>query len=519
MTDPYDQPERADSVSQHPQPRSVPVLAWIAAILLTAVAFSLNHLPTPAEVGPPTDPAQADTLPLRIASNQVMAIDALSSDTGPFAGSGGSALIGDPALITAQIEEQAASPLEHLRAAMLSAAIAPETAAEMLSRVTESIDANLATLDGRAAEIDPVTDELEAELDAIDDEIAYLFALRAEAEQLAALLENGYTALTDDQRTALTTRHKRYAEIALLHDNPDREALAAPLHANGIRLIAAIGGAFVLLAIAGIVGIGLFIAMIVLSASSKMKWRLADSVGTTPQHTNAFLEVFPVFMFCFLGVGVLGGILVSTVNLGLPDTVFQALIIWPLLLCALWPVLRGVPFADLRAALGWHANGAGPLGIIKELALGIVGYCAGLPIVAAGLGITLLFLLVQSLIFTDAAPPSHPGVESMLDGTLISTIALYSLACLWAPIVEETIFRGSLFAHLRRGWHPILAALTVGFFFAIIHPQGLAATPALMSLGVVFCLIREWRGSLIAPILAHALNNFVLISILLLATA
>jgi membrane protease YdiL (CAAX protease family) len=427
--------------------------------------------------------------------------------------------VGDPTQITEQIEDQAASPLEHLRGAMLSAAIAPDEAAEMLTRVTESIDTNLAALDDRATEIDPTTEPLEAELESIDEEIAYLFALRAEAEQIADLLENGHDALTHDQRTALTTRHKRYAEIALLHDNPDRETLAAPLHANGIRLIAAIGGAFALLALAGLSGIVLFIIAIVRTSSGNMKWRFADSVGIAPHHTNAFLEVFPVFMLCFLAVGVLGGILAASVNLGIPDPVFQALIIWPLLLCALWPVARGVPIADLRAALGWHANGAGPLGVLKELAMGVVGYCAGLPIVAVGLGTTLLFLAIQALIFTDAAPPSHPGVESMLDGTLISSLALYSLACLWAPIVEETIFRGSLFAHLRRGWHPVLAALTVAFFFAIIHPQGLAATPALMSLGIVFCLIREWRGSLIAPILAHALNNFVLISILLLATA
>ncbi len=78
------------------------------------------------------------------------------------------------------------------------------------------------------------------------------------------------------------------------------------------------------------------------------------------------------------------------------------------------------------------------------------------------------------------------------------------------------MFRGALFHHLRRrhGWW--LSAVASALLFAAIHPQGLAGIPGLMSLAIVFAGIREWRGSLIAPITAHFLNNGIIVTLLLL---
>ena len=58
--------------------------------------------------------------------------------------------------------------------------------------------------------------------------------------------------------------------------------------------------------------------------------------------------------------------------------------------------------------------------------------------------------------------------------------------------------------------------LISAFIFAVIHPQGLTAVPAIMALGATFALIREWRGSIIASATAHALNNSLMISLLVL---
>jgi membrane protease YdiL (CAAX protease family) len=61
------------------------------------------------------------------------------------------------------------------------------------------------------------------------------------------------------------------------------------------------------------------------------------------------------------------------------------------------------------------------------------------------------------------------------------------------------------------------AALLVALIFAVIHPQGLAAVPVLGALAVSFALIREWRGSLVGPMVAHALNNGTVLTALCLA--
>jgi membrane protease YdiL (CAAX protease family) len=50
--------------------------------------------------------------------------------------------------------------------------------------------------------------------------------------------------------------------------------------------------------------------------------------------------------------------------------------------------------------------------------------------------------------------------------------------------------------------------------FAALHPQGFLAIPALASIGMGFSLLREWRDSLIAPMVAHAINNGILVGML-----
>jgi len=91
----------------------------------------------------------------------------------------------------------------------------------------------------------------------------------------------------------------------------------------------------------------------------------------------------------------------------------------------------------------------------------------------------------------------------------------FALACIWAPIVEETMFRGALFHHLRRfgkGWRWLPSALLTSFIFAAIHPQGWTYIPVLGALAFVFAGLREWRGSILTSATAHFMQNcFVVI--------
>jgi membrane protease YdiL (CAAX protease family) len=94
------------------------------------------------------------------------------------------------------------------------------------------------------------------------------------------------------------------------------------------------------------------------------------------------------------------------------------------------------------------------------------------------------------------------------------------LASLGAPLIEETMFRGVLYRHLReasgriaRNASILASATLASFVFAVVHPQGWMLIPALMALAFVFSLVREWRGTLIPSMVAHGVHNGVLVLI------
>jgi membrane protease YdiL (CAAX protease family) len=55
--------------------------------------------------------------------------------------------------------------------------------------------------------------------------------------------------------------------------------------------------------------------------------------------------------------------------------------------------------------------------------------------------------------------------------------------------------------------------LVSSVIFAAIHPQGLVFIPVLAGLALAFCIMREWRGSINASIVAHAINNGVILTL------
>jgi membrane protease YdiL (CAAX protease family) len=109
--------------------------------------------------------------------------------------------------------------------------------------------------------------------------------------------------------------------------------------------------------------------------------------------------------------------------------------------------------------------------------------------------------------------PAHPLVFMDTRGWW-NKFLIFFLASFVAPLVEETMFRGVLYRHLRgvtRQAGTILSMIISGsiasFIFAAIHPQGWIAIPVLMSLAYGFTILREWRGTLIPGMVAHGLNN------------
>lgn len=260
--------------------------------------------------------------------------------------------------------------------------------------------------------------------------------------------------------------------------------------------------------------VGLIILLI--RAKDRKAWHGFEVPG--PEGGGIYLETFAVWIALFLGYQYLSAYVIKAkwLSADLGTTVSLAGFFVSLLALA-WPVVRGVSWRQVREDIGWTTG----RGLFREsLGGGLGGYALALPICGIGFLLVLLLLQVQEYLLPDAPAPSHPAQALASSGDLWIVIQLYILACIAAPIAEETMFRGVLFRYFREVSHRwslalsfLFSALATSFIFAAIHPQGLATIPALMGLAIGFCLIREWRGSLLAPMVAHGLNNFLIISL------
>ena len=91
--------------------------------------------------------------------------------------------------------------------------------------------------------------------------------------------------------------------------------------------------------------------------------------------------------------------------------------------------------------------------------------------------------------------PSFPAMISM---TLLAIVG--------APIVEELVFRGSLYRFLKFRMSKTSAVLISAGVFASIHSNLTGFFPLLI-LGIFLCLSYEISGNLKVPILMHAIFN------------
>jgi membrane protease YdiL (CAAX protease family) len=196
-----------------------------------------------------------------------------------------------------------------------------------------------------------------------------------------------------------------------------------------------------------------------------------------------------------------------------------------------WPLARGVSWQTVRRDIGWTS---GRLRAAEPL-MGVVCYAMAVPLLVVGLIVTLVMMAVATQLgllgevggeFDPTVAPSHPVVNLVAHGGWLQWVQILLLASVAAPIVEETMFRGVLYAHLRgatqrfgTGLSVLASALINGVVFAVIHPQGLLAVPALTAIAVGFSLTREWRGSLIPSMIAHGVHNGALMVLLILFLA
>jgi len=521
-------PSRIDPATgrlRDPGSPGIALFSWLAVIAVVGVIFIGNA--GVADLSPESAPSQTPTptegiLEL-LARYAVGAANTLSS-------AGGLSATSDTLepLMT-QINDASITRDDHLRAALIAIELdrPDDVAANLNDALAVDADENNAVV----ADPDTDADSVEAEgaqgaadvaakadvdagsdADAVgdsdadgDDSDTIPDYVRSDADLIRTLSAGGADALSADDAAALVDHHGWFAQVALTHGldaaNPARKAAIAP----AIRVV------FTLIALAAIAGVGLLVGIVllivILLRFSKGAMRL--SYAPPAPGGSVYLETFALFLIAFLGVELIAQTIAAA-------TGFDATsgIIWLLPLVLLWPIIRGARGVEARHALGWHKG----KGVFREMGAGVVGYLAGLPVLGIGFLMTLVLLAVASMLTNGSAPPpTHPVVERAGDHSLWGIASLFLLASVWAPITEESMFRGAFLHHLRGRWGAVSSAAIVGFVFAIIHPQGILLVPPLMALGFNFAMIRQWRGSIIGSMTAHALHNAILMTVLILA--
>lgn len=146
----------------------------------------------------------------------------------------------------------------------------------------------------------------------------------------------------------------------------------------------------------------------------------------------------------------------------------------------------------------------------KNIAWGIGAFAMEIPL-------TMMLLLIGQRLFSFLPPPSHPVTIEIANNPSPLTIAmLFLAAAVGAPILEEITFRGTLFPAMTSKMKSLVGAMVLnGFMFAIIHPTGVPAWPALTAVGAMGAFVAYQRGSLVPAIVMHACHNAMIMGLAL----
>jgi len=290
--------------------------------------------------------------------------------------------------------------------------------------------------------------------------------------------------------------------------------------ASAMRILAALGGFGCMVVLGGLIGL-VWLAI--------AGWRALTHPTALAREPRAdqgdryawtFVAIFGVMVGMGLVLNVmLGGSSATaepapeTVQMGVGGLVAQmAVMVIPLVGLA-WAMRGGRSWSQVRQDVGLTSGG----GVVREVGYGILTWCAAVPLAAVGF---IIAFILSALTGTAVSDATHPIQEAIAEGGLAVRLALLVLAAVFAPLVEEIVFRGVLYRHLRERLGGlgqfasfVVAALASSALFAAIHPQGIVFAPILAGLGFAFCVARELRGSLIAPMVAHGINNALIVGL------
>jgi membrane protease YdiL (CAAX protease family) len=342
-----------------------------------------------------------------------------------------------------------------------------------------------------------------------------------EAEATALLLrlyaEGGPRPLTEDEQDWLRSRLGWFGDLALaLPGGPraaERGAVLERARRAALASLLTVGGGICFWLLGGVLAL-----VFLILALRQLRGGDPFAAG---RNGRIYAETFALWLALFVGLSWSASLL----PLGRWRVLWAGVGMLLSLAALAWPVLRGVPWATVRAEVGLGAGGRPG----REAAWGLPVYAGAFFLFGFGVLAMYGLMRLDAVLRGPEGPfepprgPTHPATDWVLRGGWPGLIGTFFAAAVAAPIVEETMFRGVLYRHLREAtgrWGRVAAtlasAVVVSFVFAAIHPQGWLGVPPLMALALAFSLAREWRGWLPAPMVAHGLHNAALLALLLL---
>lgn len=184
-----------------------------------------------------------------------------------------------------------------------------------------------------------------------------------------------------------------------------------------------------------------------------------------------------------------------------------------------WLAGGTVPFASLAIAVILHDIALVTLVVFFAWTAGqkvsSLGWSARHPLREIGLGIILyvplfvLLALLQALLA--ALGLKSPELEGYLVPSSSVEIAFAFVLVIVVAISEETLFRGYLLPRLRTITRstPVAVGLA-SLVFASGHVyEGASGILLVLVMAIVFSYVYLWRGSIVAPIVMHFIQDFV----------
>lgn len=337
-----------------------------------------------------------------------------------------------------------------------------------------------------------------------EEEAAELSSIREVLRSAMGSPERPAPPISLETRDLLRRELGWFGEVTLRWELPPDDPVHAEVAAKQRTLLLVILATGAWYVGFGAVGFALLILVIVLTAVGRLVPKVAPN-GAAGRLGSIYAETFLVWLVIFVGMQWLASLLLGGAGL-----LEGGCIMVGSLAALAWPHWRGLSFSRIRADLGleWgRPRWMTPIG-------GVATYAIAMPLLVLGVLLsTLLTALLQP-----TAPPQHPVQQEIALAGTPELLGILLLAAVIVPPVEEIMFRGVLYRHLREATGRLgavasflVAALLSSGLFAAIHPQGIAFAPVLAALAVAFCIARELLGGLGPAIVAHGITNGVVV--------